>query len=228
MPANRSRRASQRQDSEEAFQRGASENDQTPLAESPAGEVPALPDLTGAPVPPEAWLSLQQSIGNSAVGSLVARRRAGQALPPTVRHDMEASFGENFGQVQVPSGPEVDQAAQTLQAGAFTVGSDIFFQSVLSDFEEPLGRQVLGEELAHVAQGAGREGVSRVTAPGETAERQAHQAGVAAAAGRQSHVGAATEMAGAVARFSLEEMEEKARKMMGLDPAATAGADSKG
>ena len=204
MPASRSTRAtraSHQREAEEALKRPAPESDQSSNTE--AAEQPAVPDLTGAPVAPEAWLSLQQSIGNSAVGSLVERRRAGQALPAGVRHDMEASFGQNFGEVQIHSGPEVDQAVQSLDAAAFTVSDDIYLSSAVPGPDQALGREVLGEELAHVAQGVGREGVDRVTAPDETAERHAHSAGRAAAAGEPAEVNSAPEASTALARVSL-------------------------
>src|SRR5260221_13302717 len=93
------------------------------------GGTPALPDLNPGLVEPAAWLALQQTIGNRAVGGLVEQRRAGQPLPPKIRHEMEASFGRDFGQVQTHSGPQVDQAAQALDAAAFTVADDIFVRS---------------------------------------------------------------------------------------------------
>jgi hypothetical protein len=216
MPATRQVRASHKHNTDEALKRSA---EPAPDAGIEPG-LPALPDLEAASLEPEAWLALQQTIGNSAVGGLVERRRAGQALPNKARHEMEGAFGQNFGQVQVHAGPEVDQATQALDAAAFTSGPDVFVHSSVADFGDPLGRQVLGEELAHVAQGVGQDGPSRLTDPGETAEREAHRAGAAAAAGRRASVSAAPEAAGAVARFSLTELEEEAKKKLGLVPDA--------
>ena len=206
MPASRPNRASRQNEPEEALKRPAPRSDLSPDGEVEAGEQPGLPDLSGKPVAPETWLSLQQSIGNSAVGSLVERRRAGQSLPSAVRHDMEASFGRNFGDVQVHSGPQVDQAAQSLDAAAFTVSDDIYLSSGVPGPNQALGREVLGEELAHVAQGVGREGVDRLTAPDETAERRAQTAGRAAAAGEPAAVNNAPEASTALARVSLLEV----------------------
>lgn len=165
--------------------------------------VPAVPNLDSGPLEPDAWLALQQTIGNSAVGGMLERRRASQALPSDIRHDMEQAYGQNFGQVQIHSGPDVDRAAQAMDAAAFTAGDDIYVHSALPGFDDPVGREVLGEELAHVAQGVGRDGSSRLTDPSETAERAAHRAGADAAAGRHAEVETAPEAAGAVARFDL-------------------------
>jgi hypothetical protein len=185
-------------------------------------QTPEVPDLANGPVGPEAMLGLQQSIGNSAVGDLLRRQRGGQPLPGKARHDMEASFGPgaDFGQVQVHSGPEVDQATEALSAAAFTTGDDIYVRSDLPSFDDPLGRAVLGEELAHVAQGVGTGEVDRVTDPDETAERDAHAAGRAVAAGETAKVGAAPEAEGALARFDLGEDLKK------LYDWATGGSDT--
>jgi hypothetical protein len=201
MAAIRRARPSRKAEDDEAVKRPAPGAEDALEQESDGGGTPAFPDLNGGPLEPDAWLALQHAIGNSAVGGLVERRRAGQSLPADTRHDMEASFGRDFGQVQIHAGPEVDQAAQALDAAAFTVGDGIYVHSGVPGFEDPFGRQVLGEELAHVAQGAGVGGVGRVTDTGERAEKEARAAGRAAAAGENASVDAAPQMESAVARF---------------------------
>src|SRR5438128_1551056 len=111
MAAIRRARSSRKTEDDEALKGPAPEVEEALDREPDSGATPALPDLNGGPLEPEAWLALQQTIGNSAVGGLVERRRAGQSLPSDTRHEMEASFGRDFGQVQIHSGPEVDQAA---------------------------------------------------------------------------------------------------------------------
>jgi hypothetical protein len=201
MPGIRRARPSRKTEDDEALKHAAPGLDEG--LDQPADDMdrPALPDLNAGPVEAEAWLSLQQSIGNSAVGGLVARRKASRPLPPEARQDVETAFGQSFGQVQIHSGPEVDQAAQSLDAAAFTAGNDIFVHSAVPGYDDPFGRQVLSEEVAHVAQGVGRDGVSRVTDPSESGEKQARNAGRAAATGEYAGIDAAPEMAGAVARF---------------------------
>ena len=113
MPATRSTRASHQRDADEDLKRPAAENEVRPAGDLESEGPLVLPNLTGAPVEPEAWLTMQQTFGNRAVGGLVERRKAGQSLPPKTRHDMETSFGRDFGQVQVHTGPEVDQAASS-------------------------------------------------------------------------------------------------------------------
>ena len=202
MPATRQARASHQTEVDEEPKRLAPEQSD----ESQADGKPVLPALDAGHLEPEDWLALQKTIGNSAVGGLVERRRYSQPLPAQARRDMEASFGQDFGDVQLHSGPEVDKAAQALDAAAFTVGQDIYVDSDLPSFDDPAGRQVLGEELAHVAQGVGRRGLDRLTAPDETAERQAHAAGAAAATGQRAKVEESPETASAVARFDLKKL----------------------
>ena len=205
MAASRRERTSRKSDEETLRQKALGVDEEH--AKDSQASAPAMPRLDGGALEPETWLSLQQAIGNRSVGGLLARQRDGQALPAETRHNMETAFGRDFGQVQVYSGPEVDEAAQSLQAAAFTVGDGIYLPAAFPGFDDPFGKQVLGEELAHVAQGAGQNGVERVTVPDETAERQAHAAGQAAAAGQKTELGAAPEAAGAVARFDLGDLK---------------------
>jgi Domain of unknown function (DUF4157) len=218
MTASRHTRTA-RKTEEEAARKPASALDDKLIEDAHLG-TPALPNLDTGPLEPEAWLALQQAIGNNAVGGLVARRREGQTLPPDTRHDMEAAFGRDFGQVRLHSGPEVDQAAEGLQAAAFTIGDEVYIPSPLPGFDDPFGKQVLGEELAHVAQGAGTAGPARVTDPGEAAEREAQAAGRAAAAGLRAEVSAAPEAAGAVARFGLRDLKRMYETATGGDETA--------
>jgi Domain of unknown function (DUF4157) len=218
MTASRHARAARKTEDEVARQPAAGRDDA--LGEEVQAGTPAVPNLDTGPLEPEAWLAMQQAIGNSAVGGLVERRRAGQALPADTRHDMEAAFGRDFGEVQIHAGPEVDQAAAGLQAAAFTIGDGIYIPSLLPGFDDPFGKQVLAEELAHVAQGAGAAGLERVTDPGETVEREAQAAGRLAAAGQKTVVNAAPEAAGAVARFGLSDLKRLYESATGGDETA--------
>jgi hypothetical protein len=217
MTASRHARAARKAE-DEVVRQPASEVEDA-LGEGTQADTAALPNLDRGPLEPAAWLSLQQAIGNNAVGGLVERRRAGTALPADTRQDMEAAFGRDFSRVQIHSGPEVDQAAEGLHAAAFTVGDGIYMPSALPGFDDPFGKQVLGEELAHVAQGAGTDGLERVTNPGEMAEREAQAAGRLAATGQKVVVSAAPEAAGAVARFDLGDLNRLYESVTGGETA---------
>lgn len=85
-----------------------------------------------------------------------AARRGGAPLEPTVRRSMESAFGEDLGAVRVHQGSESAQLNDSMQANAFTLGSDVFVRDPL-DTTSGAGLQLLAHELTHVVQqGAGR------------------------------------------------------------------------
>jgi hypothetical protein len=117
----------------------------------------------------------QQAVGNTATTKLVKAglRTPGVQLAPELRAPMEARFGENFGDVRLHSDPE---AAQALDARAFTTGHDIVVGDAGALAANTAGQQLLAHELAHVVQqrrNPGAAGGSRVSRPGDSAEREA-------------------------------------------------------
>ena len=114
---------------------------------------------------------------------------------------MDVAFGRSFSQVRVHRGPSVDGVADALGASAFTVGCDVYLHARAPGLDTIPGRAVLGEELAHVAQGAGSgESPQRVTSPGEAIEQQAKSAGQDAAVGQRVAVDASPQAPLAIAR----------------------------
>jgi hypothetical protein len=101
----------------------------------------------------------------------------GRPLDEPVRAPLERAFGEDFGAVRVHTGSDADRLSRSLQAEAFTVGNDIFFQSRNFEPATAQGQHLLAHELAHVAQqhdGAARRldpTIHRYVAPGRREER---------------------------------------------------------
>jgi hypothetical protein len=86
----------------------------------------------------------------------------GRPLPPALRHDMEARFGEDFGAVRVHDDAAGARAADAVDAEAFAHGSDIAFAPGRYDPDSPDGRWLLAHELAHtVQQSRGGQGVQQ-------------------------------------------------------------------
>ncbi len=127
------------------------------------------PDALG----PGGLLQLQQAAGNAGVAGLVAQRRAGPGaegaeedaspvhdvvsskgspLDPTVRHDMEAAVGHDFGDVEVHTDARAAESARSVQAHAYTVGNHVVFGEGRYQPETPEGRHTLAHELTHVVQ----------------------------------------------------------------------------
>ncbi|MGQ0519559.1 MAG: eCIS core domain-containing protein [Actinomycetota bacterium] len=183
-------------------------------ARRPGGEEARHPERAVAPARPapapaddaapehSPLLDLQRQVGNAGVQELVdlAGSEPGRPLDPDVRASMEASFGRSFAGVEVHEGPAVDRAAEGLGAAAFAAGEDVFLRSDV-DPGTPPGREVLGEELAHVAQGVGANRAAHLLPPEGGVEQEAHRAAHEAAEGRPAAVSFAPAAATGVGRF---------------------------
>lgn len=123
-----------------------------------------------------------------------ALRGGGSPLPTDVREYFEPRLGRPLGHVRLHSDTRAAKLASTLDASAFTIGSDIVFaRDRLAPRSEP-GRRLLAHELAHVAQNdaatRGQEGVIRRDTPASTVPAPAAAAApdpaTAAKAGQQA------------------------------------------
>lgn len=125
--------------------------------------------------------------GNPMPG-LLQRQSRGRALPPTVRAFMEHGFGTDFGAVRVHADRQAAQSAEQLNAVAYTVGQDVFFNHGQYQPNTQGGRRLLAHELAHVVQQRG--GMSSATPsreisePGDPEERVADRVADAIVAGQ--------------------------------------------
>jgi hypothetical protein len=94
-----------------------------------------------------------------------------------VRSFFEPRFGSDFGAVRVHTGPDAADAAASIHALAYTVGSDIVFGTGRYAPESESGKRLLAHELTHVAQqsaGRGRmppSSIQRQPAPAPPAFR---------------------------------------------------------
>jgi hypothetical protein len=161
--------------------------------------------------------SLQRALGNDAVGQLAKAgalgpgpqpqlrpehvaasivektiNAPGQPLDPAIRAEMEARFGQDFGDVRVHVGGDAADSAKAINAKAYTVGSDIAFASGQYAPDAASGRQLLAHELAHVVQ-QGRGGPEPSLSSSSALEAAAAQAATAAMQGEGAiHVGGAS------------------------------------
>jgi Domain of unknown function (DUF4157) len=122
--------------------------------------------LSSNPRPgPEMISSLQRTIGNFAVQRLLSGHAApdeprpleplttgGQPLDASVRAEMEARFGVDFGAVRVHIGGEAARSASEFGAHAYTSGTELVFASGKYAPGTPEGKRTLAHELAHVIQ----------------------------------------------------------------------------
>lgn len=83
-------------------------------------------------------------------------QRSGQALPDELRAYFEPRFGQDFSQVRVHTDGPAAQAAQGIQAKAYTTGQDIVFGSGHYAPDTEGGKRLLAHELTHVIQQNGQ------------------------------------------------------------------------
>lgn len=84
--------------------------------------------------------------------SIQRQRGQGEALPPALRTSMEGSFGADFSSVRVHADSSADALNRSMQARAFTVGSDIFFSRGQYQPGTASGQSLLAHELTHTLQ----------------------------------------------------------------------------
>ncbi|MDQ3364780.1 MAG: DUF4157 domain-containing protein [Myxococcota bacterium] len=176
-----------------ATSRGA-EPGARPVASDLQAAATAGPASTDADLVINRKAASADSIEGQHAGAVVGQAQArstGAALDPAVRADMEAGFETDFSKVRIHTGADAADAARGVNARAFTVGSDIYFDQGGYAPGTPEGKHLLAHELAHVAQGGGPaakasgDGMS-VSSPGDAHEVEADAAASAVVSGGQA------------------------------------------
>ncbi|MFL6712423.1 MAG: DUF4157 domain-containing protein, partial [Sulfurifustis sp.] len=111
--------------------------------------------------------------GGTPSHALVRNPRAGAALAPEVRAEMEARFGEPFDDVRVHDDADAHANAAALHAKAYTIGTDVVFSAERYAPHSAAGKRLLAHELAHVVQQRRGGAPPAAQSPGE---RQAIEA----------------------------------------------------
>lgn len=100
--------------------------------------------------------------GQSADAAVASGIGAGQPLPTGLRSFFEPRFGQSFEKVRIHTGKAANEAADGLNARAFTHGSDIVFGAGEYQPEAVAGRHLMAHELAHtIQQGENERSVQR-------------------------------------------------------------------
>ncbi|HEX7525536.1 MAG TPA: DUF4157 domain-containing protein, partial [Gaiellaceae bacterium] len=110
---------------------------------------------------------------------------SGKSIPANVREDLERSFDADLSAVRVHT--DAPEAAESLDAAAFTHGSDIVFGEGRFEPDTATGKRLLAHELAHVLQQRAGGDASPAAA-----EADAGNAAARAAAGAPARVGVGT------------------------------------
>jgi hypothetical protein len=87
---------------------------------------------------------------------MLLRSRSGRGipLPADTAHIMGDALATDLSGVSLHVDAQADQIARSLQATAFTLGTDVYFSSNSYAPGTATGQRLLAHELAHVAQGA--------------------------------------------------------------------------
>jgi hypothetical protein len=98
----------------------------------------------------------EQSDGEPISGSVEqaakVTERSGTPLSAGTRSFFERRMGRDFSDVRVHTGGEADRAARSIDARAFTLGTDIVFRSGKYRLNTKGSKRLLAHELTHVVQ----------------------------------------------------------------------------
>jgi hypothetical protein len=82
---------------------------------------------------------------------------SGRSLDGTSKSRMESAYGADFSNVRIHTDAKAHELSNSLNARAFTIGSDIAFGSGEYNPGTPVGDALIAHELAHVAQQRGAD-----------------------------------------------------------------------
>ncbi|MEZ3115205.1 DUF4157 domain-containing protein [Halobaculum sp. MBLA0147] len=106
----------------------------------------------------------------------------GRSLDSSIQRAVEERMGDSLGDVRIHTGPKAAEAADQINARAFTVGNHVAFGAGEYDPESAEGQHVLAHELAHVRQQTGgdlsmlpQEGIQLEIDPDPELEREAEE-----------------------------------------------------
>ncbi|KAA2239288.1 DUF4157 domain-containing protein [Chitinophaga agrisoli] len=120
--------------------------------------------------PLASFIQRKEASGNATASAAVtqqihATQGGGSAMSGSTRSFMESRFGADFSSVRIHTGTDAVQLSRDLNAQAFTVGNDIYFNSGKYAPESTEGKHLLAHELTHTLQqsgGIGRKMIQRM------------------------------------------------------------------
>jgi hypothetical protein len=103
-----------------------------------------------------------QAASPAITSSIHATSGSGSRMDDTTQSFMESRFGTDFSSVNIHTGDYAVQLSRDLNAKAFTVGNDIYFNSGQYNPGSDSGKHLLAHELTHtVQQGGNAAGIQR-------------------------------------------------------------------
>ncbi len=89
--------------------------------------------------------------------SIHSLKGSGQALPRKTQQEMGSKIGADFSEVRVHTGSNAIQLNRELEARAFTVDNDIFFNQGQYNPDSGEGKWLMAHELVHTVQQSGEK-----------------------------------------------------------------------
>lgn len=106
------------------------------------------------------------SVGSQLGSRLASSRGGGSSMDAGTRSFMESRFDTDFSGVRIHTGSEAVQMSRELNATAFTIGKDIYFNQGQYQPGSNSGKALLAHELTHTLQQGGRSlGIQRQAPP---------------------------------------------------------------
>ena len=179
---------------------------------------------------PAAVMHLQKTAGNASVSAALEEQEqpslvkdvvgsgCGSPLDRDTRGFMESRLGADFSDVRVHTDAKASESARSVQAHAYTVGTDVVFQSGQYTPESDSGKKMLAHELTHVVQqrsgpvaGTPAPGGIKISHPSDTFE----QAAESSADRAMSSQGPATQSPATPAPASVQREGEEEEELQG-------------
>jgi Domain of unknown function (DUF4157)/Bacterial toxin 44 len=98
---------------------------------------------------------------DSVSQQISSSRGGGDSMDGNTKSFMESRFGTDFSAVNIHTGSEAVQMSRELNAKAFTVGNDIYFNSGEYNPDTAEGKHLLAHELTHTVQQEGERKIQR-------------------------------------------------------------------
>lgn len=116
----------------------------------------AIPGLSTESAEPTVRRSATDPLGGSSVDAGTEKAlqspSGGGKLDESVRSRMESAFDTDFSDVRVHTGSSASKLSRSMQATAFTHGSNIYFSEGTYNPNTESGQHLLAHELTHVVQ----------------------------------------------------------------------------
>jgi Domain of unknown function (DUF4157) len=92
------------------------------------------------------------AVNSNLESSIQSMQGSGQPMPDSTRTFFESRFGHDFSGVRLHTDANASEAAKQLNAEAFTMKQDVFFNSGRYEPQTIQGKELLAHELTHVVQ----------------------------------------------------------------------------